>query len=851
LKLFASSSLILLATVGMAQSTQKLTKDFKLKLPNAGMERDHMVPGLVLVKYKKARAIELTSSFSTEQTKRKLTKATGFDISPKTRIGNTGWVMYTIPSIINPNSVAADLMKNDRSVIAANPVYTVHSLIVEPNDLDFNAIEDREEYVLNFSENPADFRRCWHFDEIDAMGAWGVWPNQYYTAGTKPNNTPLIAILDSGVEEDHPDFINSGGSGSDITQGGQLDKSKHARIRLGEIIAGASVDDENGHGTHVAGLALAAANNLGFDGHGSLGTGYACKGMTVNVLDANGGGLDSDVAVAIMYAADQGADIINLSLGGTNFNPVLQDAVTYATEKGSLVVCAGNENGNGGGDLGPIYPAACTGALAVTANGPNGAFASYAGYGSYVDLGAPGGDYVQEGALGSDFVLKLQFDWSTGTTHSNYIIDNNLASPPYTNNFTYLAGTSMACPIVAGSLGMYMGKNNLRQGDWSNIRTYRAVERAADSKGAAFGGYEPTNGFGIFNFAALMTDTDTRAAVIGGAEGIVYSGGTAVANVSVRAQKLNSSGVASGAISATATNANGYYRFDGMTAGTYKIWAIAFGSRKDAYMKVVAGSDRSGLDFYCGNPVIDSDGPIVQRCNVAGAINSMVTVNHFAYDPETRLQEVTFAIKDANNAVVVPATRVYFEGPTEQLPVNLPNGSYTLVATYINGEGFTTVRNVPFNIGVATATVAGTINLQSYPSGTAREMVIQLRTPGTQTVVESFSLNCTNGTAFSINTTKRGLFDVAIKGAHFLRGVIPNVNITNAGVSGLFISLRNADINGDNSVSTADLNALRTAFGSTSASGNWNPMADLNGDGSVSTADLSILRVNFGQVGTP
>src|SRR5256885_4946842 len=101
---------------------------------------------------------------------------------------------------------------------------------------------------------------------------------------------------------------------------------------------------------------------------------------------------------------------IYLSLGSTNFSQLFQDAVTYAFQRGSAVICAGNENGNGGGNLGPIYPAACSGALGVTANAPDYFSADdyYAGYGSYVDIAAPGGDLV----AGADYYI-IQYVWST------------------------------------------------------------------------------------------------------------------------------------------------------------------------------------------------------------------------------------------------------------------------------------------------------------------------------------------------------------------------------------------------------------------------------------------------------
>lgn len=844
MKLFATSVLLALAGLSLANNV------VKLPIPTEADLRGDVVPGYLLVKYKKevaatiaSRAVESTSSRRGE-------------LQFQSRLGQSGWIMYQIPSIVDPVAFAERIRKTEKGAITVENVHKVHTLLADPNDPDFNDVQEDDgsgTYFLNFSEEEVSFRRDWHLDDIDALNAWSEWPNTYYTAATKPTNIPTIAIIDSGCDMDHPDFINTGGTGTDVLQGGQLDKSRSIKFQLGDVVVGGDPKDLNGHGTHVTGLALAAANNGTFAGHGTPGTGYSCKGMIINVMQDNGSGLDSDVAGAIYWATDHGADIISISLGTENYNQVMQDAVTYATEKGCVVVCAGNEDGNGGGDLGPIFPAACSGVLGVTSNGPDWQFASYSGYGFYVDLGAPGGDIQTVGDIFSgEGYIKIQFDWSTATRYANYISTNNLASPPYTLNYTYLPGTSMACPVVSGSLGNYMAKNNLRQGNWSNIRVYRAAERAAQSQGAPFGGWELSNGYGFFDFQALMIDQDSRVASIGGVEGIIYSGGTPVSNATIRARKWDpATGTLSGTTYTTSSFANGNYRFDGMPPGYYDVWGIAFGSRKDFFVKIEAGSDHSGVDFYCGTPVIDSDGPTVQRCNITTASATGLVVDHFAYDAETRLEDISFQVLNSSNTVVVNPSRIFFENPTVSynFGATLGNGTYKLRATYTNGEGYTTVVDRPFTIGSSTAPVSGTITLQNFSTTTNRTIVMQLRTPGTGTVIESHNLSVHNGSTFTINTTQRGNFDLAFKGAHYVRKVIPGVNITNSGVTGLAPSLKNGDCDTNNVVGTSDFNALRAAWGSLPSSTNWNENCDLDGNGVVGSNDFNIIRSFWGQLG--
>jgi hypothetical protein len=126
---------------------------------------------------------------------------------------------------------------------------------------------------------------------------------------------------------------------------------------------------------------------------------------------------------------------------------------------------------------------------------------------------------------------------------------------------------------------------------------------------------------------------------------------------------------------------------------------------------------------------------------------------------------------------------------------------------------------------------------------------MQLRTPGSGTVIESYNLNAHNGSTFSINTTQRGNFDIAFKGAHFMRKVLTNVNIGGFGVGGLTPSLKNGDCDGSNAVGTPDFNLLRAAFGSNTGSGSWNENCDLDGNGAVGTPDFNILKTFFGQTG--
>ncbi|HLO33511.1 MAG TPA: S8 family serine peptidase, partial [Anaerolineales bacterium] len=140
--------------------------------------------------------------------------------------------------------------------------------------------------------------------------------------------------------------------------------------------------DDNGHGTHVAGIAAALCNN----GTGVAGVSWGARLMPVKVLNAAGNGTYADVADGIIWAADHGAQIINLSLGGGNSSQMLQDAVDYAAAKSVvLVAAAGNAGRNS-----VFYPARYPNVIAVAATDPSNAHAGFSNYGPDVDLSAPG-----------------------------------------------------------------------------------------------------------------------------------------------------------------------------------------------------------------------------------------------------------------------------------------------------------------------------------------------------------------------------------------------------------------------------------------------------------------------------
>jgi serine protease len=246
-------------------------------------------------------------------------------------------------------------------------------------------------------------------------------------------------------------------------------------------------NDDNGHGTHVATTLVSPVG----DGIGIAGVAPACTIMPIKVLGADASGSYENIAGGIRYAADQGAQIINLSLNGTEPSAILQDAVQYATTKGCLIVAAaGNESRFGVG-----YPARYPPCIAVGATRFDGQLAAYSNRGWGLTLVAPGGDTTldQNGDGYPDGILAQTFDPQKGYDSFGYY---------------FYAGTSMAAPQVSGvaalalSLNPHLGPDGLRQ----------ALLSSATHLGSR--GWNPTYGYGMVNAMGAVQYATGAAPVV-------------------------------------------------------------------------------------------------------------------------------------------------------------------------------------------------------------------------------------------------------------------------------------------------------------------------------------------------
>jgi serine protease len=234
-------------------------------------------------------------------------------------------------------------------------------------------------------------------------------------------------------------------------------------------------NDDNGHGTHVCGTICQTTNNAA----GCAGLAFSCTVMPVKVLDASGSGQYSWIADGIRWAADNGASVINMSLGGSSGSSTLQSAVDYAWNKG-VVICAAAGNS---GRNGIAYPARYSNCIAVGATRFDGARCSYSQWGNGLDVMAPGGDA------------------NVDQNHDGYgdgILQQTFSGNPNTFSYYFFTGTSMATPHVSATAALVKAN----QSNYTNAQVRAAIENTCKDLGAA--GYDTKTGWGLVNAAAAI-----------------------------------------------------------------------------------------------------------------------------------------------------------------------------------------------------------------------------------------------------------------------------------------------------------------------------------------------------------
>ena len=274
--------------------------------------------------------------------------------------------------------VPANALEKVKAALEKNP----HISFVENN------------FFATGSAEPNDDRypSQWHLPKISAPDGWDICIG---------SEMEPIAIIDSGVDPDHPDLFD--------------------KLVAGYNFVGDNTDthDLRGHGTAVAGSAAALTDNV----EGVAGVAWDNPIMPLVVLNSDNWASYYDIAQAITYAADQDVRVMNISIGGSSSSTTLQNAVNYAWNKGALIFACAMNNATST----PYYPAACTHVMAVSATTSNDTLASFSNYGKWIDIAAPGTSIL------------------TSTNGGGY---------------GFWQGTSFSSPIAAGLAALILSQNS-------------------------------------------------------------------------------------------------------------------------------------------------------------------------------------------------------------------------------------------------------------------------------------------------------------------------------------------------------------------------------------------------------
>jgi len=296
----------------------------------------------------------------------------------------------------------------------------------------------------------------WGVDRIDADFAWAT------SRGLGVN----VAIIDTGIDKDHADLIDNLKGGVNFVSKSPVKPADPNKW-----------DDDNGHGTHVAGIVAARDNEIGV-----IGTAPEAYLWAVKVLDRNGSGYTSDVIDGITWAMNNGMQVVNISLGTASDIQAMHDAVDAAYTAGVVIVAAAGNSGDGDGSTNEvIYPAKYSSVIAVAATDNNDLIAYFSSDGAEVELAAPG--------------VSIRSTWNDGF-------------------YNTISGTSMASPHVAGTVALVLATvvqsayDADADGAWDPAEVRAALQAAADDLGAT--GRDNFYGYGLVDAEESVTGTQTN-----------------------------------------------------------------------------------------------------------------------------------------------------------------------------------------------------------------------------------------------------------------------------------------------------------------------------------------------------
>ncbi|MGD2248699.1 MAG: S8 family peptidase [Candidatus Methanofastidiosia archaeon] len=325
------------------------------------------------------------------------------------------------------------------AVVATLPEPAIHALSKNPKisyiQEDHYRVRVGPSVDIKVKPGPPPEELPWGVDRIDADLAWSTTKG----AGVK------VAIVDTGIDMDHPDLVANIKGGFNAIAPARKYKDPN------------NFDDDHGHGSHCAGIVAAVDNDIGVIGVAPEAWLYGVK-----VLDGSGAGYDSDIIEGIQWCVDNGIQVISCSFGGYGDDQASRDAYQAAWDAGCLIVAAAGNDGYEDPDL---WPAGYPTVMAISATDSSDNVTSWSNYGDEIELAAPG-----------------------SSIYSTY----------KRGGYTTMSGTSMACPHVSGVAALVWAANT----GYSNSQVRSRLQNTAEDLGAS--GWDPYYGYGLVDAEAAI-----------------------------------------------------------------------------------------------------------------------------------------------------------------------------------------------------------------------------------------------------------------------------------------------------------------------------------------------------------
>ncbi len=396
-----------------------------------------------------------------------------------------------------------------------------------PEYIEYTELDNQA--VATMIPNDPLYSNQWQLPKVSAPAAWDIQQGR---------DNLVVAVLDTG-----------GGNHNDLS----------AKYVAGYdfVDNDSRPEDIHGHGTFVSGIIAAITNN----NRGVASAAPNVKIMPVKVLSDSGWGYYSWIASGIRWATDNGADVINMSLGGSSSSTVLQQAIDYAHARGVVVVAAAGNSAT----TRPSYPGACAYTIGVGATDSSDRRASFSNYGDWVDVVGPG---------------VSVFSTRVGS------------------NYGYGSGTSFSSPMAAALAALIQSENPSFNPD----QVEHQMEQTADDLGAP--GKDIYFAWGRINFRRALTEDVPPPTADGSISGKVYRAAvyTPVSGATIRVYSGSSQ------VASTRTLSNGSYRVEDLLPGTYKVRASAsnYQTKTKNYVSVSGGRNTPYIHYglYHQYPVV-------------------------------------------------------------------------------------------------------------------------------------------------------------------------------------------------------------------------------------------------------